>query len=259
MEMNEAESIEELSWCSSTEVDSDDKTVNRGRKRKKNQSLSERAARKLRRQSGKRYKNRSEKIIPEKTFKYIEDCCQLHCNQKLTRDDQKHLFTNFYMTSNEEQDTYLGGCLSLMNAATQKTGDIQRNRENIWKYCIKVDGSPVFVCRKLCLSLLQITEKRLHIIQAKVKEGKNFADARDHHNNRPRNISENVWELAKKHLEGIPHQESHYSTEKSRKKCFENSSLNVVTLFRLFQTYYREQTNKPLKLNYQTYFKFFKN
>lgn len=75
----------------------------------------------------------------------------------------------------------------------------------------------------------------------------------------PRRIPEEIWKMVKDHWASIPHKKSHYCYNKTQKKYFEYSDLNVKILHNLFQDYYKEKTGCNTTLKYNTYHTFFRN
>lgn len=55
------------------------------------------------------------------------------------------------------------------------------------------------------------------------------------------------------HLKTIPYDESHYCKDKTNVLYFDNSMLNVKTLFEMSKEFYKEKTKSNLKMSYQTY------
>lgn len=194
---------------------------------------------------------------PKKTFSIVLNCCKVGCGNNINGNDQQTLFNQFYNSaSKEQQDTLLAGFLKSHSAKTHEVG-ASKKRDVIWKYLVKVHGTDNSVCRQFVLTLFQITEKRLRVIQQKVFSGDSFNEKRGTHANRPLKINDEVWEMAKSHLATIPSRESHYSRNKSKKRYFENPNLNTKKLYDDFVNYYRLNTGKPLKLHYKTYHQFF--
>lgn len=155
-----------------------------------------------------------------------------------------------------EQDVYLAG--SMTAQPVKRVGvNVKKNRELSWIYSVKFMGQIIVTCQTFLLNLYQITRKRLRIIQKKALECDTFKDMRGRHSNRPNKVVSSFWDLAKKHLESLPHKTSHYSRQKSSKLYFENPNLNVKILFQLFQSFYKESTGLSLKIGYRCYFNFF--
>jgi hypothetical protein len=188
----------------------------------------------------------------------IMKCCKLECSRKIT-DEVKHELSNLFSSMKEKslQDQFLAKCLERKDVVHSKVIS-DRPHNNVWVYNEVVEGKPFIVCRKFIIDLFNISIKRLRIIQTKVLENTSFTERRGAHDNRPHKINENVWLLVKEHLDTIPHKNSHYGMNKSKKKYFDNPELTVVKLFDLFTEYYLIKTGEKLKMKYHSYFKFFK-
>lgn len=55
------------------------------------------------------------------------------------------------------------------------------------------------------------------------------------------------------HLKTIPHDDSHNCKGKTNLIYFDNSTLNVKTLFEMAKEFYKEKTKSNLKMSYQSY------
>lgn len=217
--------------------------------------VNQRIIRKANRNNGDSYVNTSGNFVRSKSFQAVSKCCPKKCYEKV--ENQVELFNAFYDCGEKvEQDVYLAGCMTAQ--PVKRVGvNVKKNRELSWIYSVKFMGQMFVTCQTFLLNLYQITRKRLRIIQKKALEGDTFKDMRGCHSNRPNKVESSVWDLAKKHLESLPHKTSHYSRQKSSKLYFENPNLNVKILFQLFQSFYKESTGLSLKIGYRCYFNFF--
>lgn len=82
-------------------------------------------------------------------------------------------------------------------------------------------------------------------------------DKRGKHDNHNK-IAPDVYALAMDYLKSIPHKPSHYTYVKSNRLYFENPALSIKIIYNLFQDYYKEKSGIKLKMQYKTYFKFFR-
>lgn len=146
------------------------------------------------------------------------------------------------------------GCQGL-----KKTTNPKKPRENTWSFSIHHGPLKVDVCRQFLLSLFKISVKKVRVIQSKIIANESFEEKRGSPVNRPRNISENVISLMGEHLKTIPHDESHYCKDKTNLLYFDNSMLNVKTLFEMFKEFYKEKTKSNLKMSYQTYHQYYQS
>lgn len=83
-------------------------------------------------------------------------------------------------------------------------------------------------------------------------------DRRGKHENHVIKLSDDVKQLIELHCLTIPHSESHYGSEKSNLKYFENSNLALNKLYSLFLDYYTAFTgNFDPPIDFSTYCKYF--
>ena len=81
-------------------------------KRKRFDDLHLRNQRKLLRNSGQEYVSVSNKIVDAKKFIHVTSCGQKNCYEKVSKNDQKHLFEYFWCLSNyNEQNVLIYGLL----------------------------------------------------------------------------------------------------------------------------------------------------
>ncbi|KYM94002.1 hypothetical protein ALC62_15384 [Cyphomyrmex costatus] len=107
--------------------------------------------------------------------------------------------------------------------------------------------------------MYQISHKRVRVLQKKIRSGSLITDLRGKHENRPKKIKSDIFDLAAEHLKTFPSRKSHYAREKSDRRFFENPCLNVTMLFTYFKEYYKKQTSKTLNISYTSYYHFFKS
>lgn len=152
--------------------------------KKRKRGNENRNAKKLR-NSGREYMSRSDKIIKEKKFKFIDSCCSKSCSVKISYERLRNLFDTFNDCANKElQDGMLSAYIIRKNPKYHKIERSRAKVRNVWVYCIKVIGAEIEVCRKFILRLFQISEKRLRIIQQKLCSGETMQDLRGKHANR---------------------------------------------------------------------------
>lgn len=71
-------------------------------------------------------------------------------------------------------------------------------------------------------------------------------------------MNDDVWELIKSHVNSFPHKKSHYCQHKSSLNYFNNLNLNVKKLYKSFKMYYEQKIGKTLTVEYNWYFKAFR-
>lgn len=231
---------------------------NKGKKKLRNINLWKKNVRKAKRSLGEEYTSVRGKKIPKKVFQYISKCCSKECAGKIDVNDQKKKFTEFWNIGDKiQQDTFLLSCLEKALKLKENVGPNKQKRDNQWKYYFTIESIKMPVCKKLLLSLLKISEKRLRIVQKYKLSGEPIKDKRGKHANRPNKISQEVYDMIKEHWAKFPSKKSHYGRA-SERRCFENPDLSVIKLYKAFHLFYFEQTQTVLKMTYNTYHRYFR-
>lgn len=129
-----------------------------------------------------------------------------------------------------------------------------------WKYyyCHPVNDIQICVCSRFLCNLIQITQDRLRTVQNKKKQNETLGDKRGKHENHAVKLSEQLKQLIREHCESFPHTESHYASEKTNLKYFENPELNISRLYESFLNFYESRTgNSEVPLSYVTFGDYF--
>lgn len=238
------------------------KNSNLGKRKLRYKNLWERNKKKARRNEGLCYTSSSGKVVHSKKFHPIDKCCSKQCYKTINVVEQENLFKSFWLVGDKEkQDNVIAGNLISTAPKTVTVNAIYKTRPLSWKYQIQLQSSGVSipVCQSFFIGILQISRKRVRVIQGKLSKGDMvIKDNRGKHTNRPNRIKQNVWDLAQKHLSSIPHAESHYCAKKTKKLYFTNPTWSVKKLFECFQGYFRTETGMTLGMKYATYHKFFR-
>lgn len=195
----------------------------------------------------------SKRHVAGKTFAVIKKCCIKECCKKFENTYQKEMFNSFYsMQSKESQDIFMASCISLKEdqVRKRKTVDPAKERNFTWNYILKKSGSDITVCRQFILSLYQLSEKRIRLIQQKIRDDDSFVEKRGNHG-KQKKFCPNVWSLAMDHLKNVPHRQSHYSQAKSNRLYFLNPDLNIKDLYEAFKTFFEEKTETKLEMKYK--------
>lgn len=237
-----------------------DTPSNLGRKKVRKEHLWKKNQIKLKKNSGKSYKSHSGKEISSKTFHSVKECCLKTCFKNVSIQDQLSFFSSFWKSGNKNlQDNIIAQSLVGCKPKRKTTDCKYSERVSSWKYEINVNGCKYSVCRMFFLRLLQVSPKRVRIIQQKLNKGDVIVeDKRGKHSSRPNKISCDVWKLVEEHWESIPNSPSHYSAEKSKLNYFENPDLDIKKLYEMFQQFFFHSTGSQLKMKYATYHRYFR-
>jgi len=97
----------------------------------------------------------------------------------------------------------------------------------------------------------------MFILQHKLLDRVPLSDMRGRHLNRRHCVVSHVWVLLRMYCEMIPNPESHYSYSRTKRRYFENSSLDLIKLYSGYTDYYESITVLKLKVNFSTFRKYF--
>jgi hypothetical protein len=120
-----------------------------------------------------------------------------------------------------------------------------------------VGGKSVAVCQEFLRKVLNITKKRLEVIQGKLITGYPITDGRGKHKNRPNKTAQEVWELLHVFCDQLPHSTSHYSYSRTQRKYFSNPQLNMRILWETFIDYYEAVSGKLLSIAFKSFERYF--
>lgn len=236
------------------------KEANKGYRKLKHETLWKRNVSKARKDSGKSYQNKNGFVVEAKKLKSISKCCQKNCFQNVPMQDQATFFKSFWDIGNKDaQDQIVVHSLVPCTPKRRVVNSTFNERISSWKYKISVGCTTFDVCKNFFISLLQISPKRVRIIQQKLNAGQlTIKDMRGKHSNRPHKIKNMVWKMVDEHWASIPSSQSHYSLNKTKKLYYDNPDLNVKKLFELFKEYFKEKTGEDLQMKYETYHRYFR-
>lgn len=155
--------------------------------------------------------------------------------QRLMPAQNKIFCESWSICDKTQQDTFLLSCLESVPKLRENVGPDKTKRNNQWKYFFTVQGLKIRICRKLLLSLLKISEKRLRIVQKTKLSEKPVCDMRGKHDNCPNKISQDVYNMIKEHWAIFPSKKSHYGRA-SERRYFEIPDLSILKLYRAFSS-----------------------
>jgi len=176
--------------------------------------------------------------MPQRNFTPVIQCCRRNCCIKVDAVRQEAQFNHFYAIGEyEKQNIYLAGLMTSMEMKQKKVNPVLHNRQAAWKYIVKEHGVSYVVCKKILLSILLIKPKRFFCLQRKLLVNSVLQDGRRKHKN-PKRIKKDVWTLLEILCQSLPHVESHYSYNKTKRLYFTNPELTLSKLLEMFRDYY---------------------
>ncbi|XP_043479325.1 uncharacterized protein LOC122509378 [Leptopilina heterotoma] len=98
----------------------------------------------------------------------IQICKCSHQCHKLTIDDKRNLFDLFNEKTFEEQSQYIINCMDLIETKKKKEKIITQ-RQSVFHYKLQIGTKIVLVCQKTLCYVLGVTQRRIQIIQNKIR------------------------------------------------------------------------------------------
>ncbi|XP_077287415.1 uncharacterized protein LOC143912106 isoform X1 [Arctopsyche grandis] len=147
--------------------------------------------RKKLRNSGQSYISRKGKEVMSKRRPEEELSCNCRYPEcrKISIEEKKTFFENFYKLNYDEQSQFLKGCIEIKKPRRRTVPEETSRRHCSVKYTVQLNER-VQVCQKSLCNMLDITKRRLEILLQKIKDGDNIRDQRGKHLNRPHKISD---------------------------------------------------------------------
>lgn len=197
---------------------------------------------------------KSGKNIPEKTFKPQNICkCSKLCATKIDETQQRHIFDTYYKQCNWTQKTlFIRSCVKTKNVQTKKSQlypiIAAKNREKTCVYFL-IDDHDISqtVCRDFFMNCIQVTSGRIH---PAINTARKNPSAKERRGTQPSaNKTKEEDKLAvRQFIESIPAYESHYGRSSTEKKYL-NPNLNIITLYREYESVMRFRQRNPVSLH----------
>ena len=134
---------------------------NSGRKRKRTPENWKNNLIKLFRNLGLEYISKSGKVVPEKIFRPVRECCiWKKCGEKISVNLQESYFLEFWGFGNYfVQNAFLRNLYTFREA--KEVNAVHHYRLKIYDYYFPLEDKYESVCQKFYLNVIQISEKRL--------------------------------------------------------------------------------------------------
>lgn len=208
--------------------------------------------------------------------------CQKHCYKQFDEKLQKQMFENFWRIGVYDKQNYL-----LFNSMSKKPNKVKKQKkrseqseqreqseqseqsdqdendqlDNIenaksckFNYYLMSFGNEVHVCKGFFMSVLQVSQKRIRILQQKILKGLSPDDQRGHNDNR-KMILNDIWNFLHQIVDRIPKSYSHYSFHRTNRLYFENTELNMLSLYKHFVK--ELEDNNLEKLSFGSFINYF--
>ena len=169
----------------------------------------------------------------------------------------KVFFNAFYkLQSHELQWQYITRRI-ISNPIKRLTLERKNNRTQTLKYSFPLDGCDIPVCKIYFLNTLKISEQIVYTALEKIKKDQSLTDERGTHLNRPHKMSVTTKKNIMMHINLFPAVDSHY-VRKDSKRQYLSEQLNISKMYRLYQSWFKNQNYLPenlgTKRQYETIF-----
>lgn len=133
----------------------------------------------------------------------------------------------------------------------------ERPRLIHWTFSFPTDEENIVICQNFLSNFLTLGLKRIRTVQNKILYRKPMKCMSGGRREDTVKLSETLKTMIQEHCESIPHRTSHYKRQSTNLNYFENASLNLKTMYSLFQEYYFEKTGERLPISETVYCKYF--
>lgn len=221
---------------------------NQGRKRLRCVEQWAKNKRKKQKDSGKAYNTyRGEPRARKRPPIALACRCQHHCSSRVTSEDRKRIFEDFYKLGNhDDQNKYLYGLIERSVPRQRRLRKSSGNpRANTFCYFVRnTHGERVHVCKQAFCQLHAIGKRRVEVISKKLVSGVLFSgDDRGLHHSRPHAITDEVKAQVREHIESFPCRESHYSRQDNLKRRYLPENLSIARMYRLYLEKYEPEVS----------------
>ena len=206
---------------------------------------------------GNEYITRCKHVKEAKCFLPVDQCCKLLCASKITEQQRRKLFDDFWILGDKPlQDQYLADCMNIASTRITRKGrsksGVEHDRVITVKYNLRCDEREVQVCKKLFLNTFSIGRGRVDVIIQKKhcsETGVIQKDARGCHKPANKKTAEERDKVVS-HIKGFPLYESHYSRRDTDKQYLPPN----LTLSKMYSMYTEHCTTQSLKPVSKTYY-----
>lgn len=253
--VNQASTSNEHNYCQSTQTagrplheenetprstinpEIDQSQQNRTRKRVRNVDKWKQNVRKLQRNSGKTYINRKGVVVEAKKFKGGECPCPIKCHEKVSNEQCKRIFSEYYdLADHNLQTAFLHSRVKVINKQRVYTKTNSEKRQNTRIYSlVKEDGGEAKVCKSFFKKVLAVSDGR--ITRALSNKNKSITPPRDKRGTAKKSYKKTPEVKIQKIVEFInkfPPYTSHYSRKKNPNRKYLSPSLNKTILYNLY-------------------------
>ena len=141
-----------------------EKTVNRSRKRKRQEQNWKNNIRKRLRQSGREYTDVRGNTVRKREIRNKKDCagkCRFKCIVNVSAKERKNIFDKFWSYSDSGKNAFYAKHIEKMEKKRTLTKSLKSRRAFTYEYFFYVSSTKMRVCKSFFLSTLDISGSRL--------------------------------------------------------------------------------------------------
>ena len=206
------------------------------RRKRKNPEQWKQSIRKRRRNNGEDYETSKGKKIQRRCMKRANCKCKFKCKDKISEEDQRWIFNNYWMKTYDDQREYIRENV-IKTEKRRKTTKEQSRRKNTYEYFLtrKDETDKHKVCKRFFLGTHNVGERTVLYTLKRQEEKGRIRDKRGRRKDQgTRKISEEDREYIRKHIHSFPAVESHYCRKSSQRKYLEKS-LSIRKMYDLYK------------------------
>lgn len=220
----------------------------------RNPALWKRNVQKTRRQSGKSFLSRKNKVILEKNVKAPCTNCIFHCVNIFSDEERNNIFQSFWSLSDDDKNSFYNTFFTRHYAKHRKKNSASYIKKFSYRYYLEKNQTLYRVCRTFFLNTLNIDQKRIYYNFKHLKN--NLIGSPLPRKKKGKHVKfvtpPNKMSEVREHISSFPAIESHYCRANTNKKYIE-SSLNLSKMYNL----YIQKYENPVSIN--VYRKVFNN
>lgn len=128
----------------------------------RNPALWKRNVQKTRRQSGKSFLSRKNKVILEKNVKAPCTNCIFHCVNIFSDEERNNIFQSFWSLSDDDKNSFYNTFFTRHYAKHRKKNSASYIKKFSYRYYLEKNQTLYRVCRTFFLNTLNIDQKRIY-------------------------------------------------------------------------------------------------
>lgn len=199
---------------------------------------------------GEEYISVRKKLVPARKIQTKKDCldkCIYKCAQKVSENQRKEIFSNYYKLDAKEKKMFILNTTVMFNPERRRKGKNVTNskKKNSFKYFFTLENDNIQVCKLFYCGTLCISQKPIYNVH-KNKTISNTPGATAQGKHKKKFTSQESANLVKEHINMFPRVQSHYCRPDTQKEYLEGD-LSIQRMYDLYTTFVQEKGFAPVK------------